>query len=131
MYSLLGLVADSHAILSLPFRILTSLVYSCFFSPFLSSLTVLNTNLEGKVNRSDFVSISGVFTSSGVLTISHNLGTVPYLLSAQIQLENGVWNDMRLDAKFMRISVNSSQLRVDRDSNNAYVGYQVRFLLSK
>lgn len=45
---LLVLVADSHAILSLPFRILTSLVYSCFFSPFLSSLTVLNTDLVYK-----------------------------------------------------------------------------------
>ena len=82
--------------------------------------------------NSKFVLISGIIPSSTVCTIEHNIGHVPHILSAEIQLSSGVWSDMRIyNDKFINIAVDSKQLRVDRNNNTDYANYMVRFLLMK
>lgn len=92
----------------------------------------INSNLNGKINESDFVLLSGMLSSDGVFTADHNIGHVPHILSAEIQLESGIWSDMRIyNNYFINIAVDSMQLRVDRKSNATYANFQVRFLLMK
>ncbi|MEG1353721.1 MAG: hypothetical protein RSC65_01990 [Malacoplasma sp.] len=95
------------------------------------SVKTLNTDLTNKLNRNDIIKFNGILDNTSTLQI-FNLptilsGKIPYLLSAQIQLNKDVWSDMRTLSKFIQINVNDKQLLVAKDSPASYSGFQVRF----
>jgi hypothetical protein len=84
-----------------------------------------------KADKSSYYVVNGDLT--GVVTQVWNLptqngGKPPYLLSAQIQLDAGIWSDLRTLPKIVLIAANSAQLSLVKDAAESYVGYQVRFL---
>jgi hypothetical protein len=68
---------------------------------------------------------------SQTFNLPSTLITPPHLLSAQIQLNAGVWTDIRTLDGFTRIDNNAKQINIIRTTANTYADYQVRFLLKK
>jgi len=98
---------------------------------FTSLFSSLNSNLALKADKSSYYVVNGDLT--GVVTQAWNLptqngGKPPYLLSAQIQLDAGIWSDLRTLPKIVLIAANSAQVALTKDAAESYVGYQVRFL---
>lgn len=97
---------------------------------FLSFSFLLNSNLALKVDKSSYYIVNGDITSN--ITQAWNLpiqnGKPPYLLAAQIQLDVGIWSDLRTLTKVVQIAANSVQVALTKDAAASYVGYQVRFL---
>lgn len=89
----------------------------------------LNTNM---VQKNSFIAVAGLLKDTAASDM-FDLGTVfksaPYLIAAQIQLESGVWTDMRSISDFKMINNNTKQVRVEKTNASVYANYQVRFLL--
>lgn len=91
----------------------------------------LNTNITGKFETSKIFTVQGLLNSNAAavtFNLPKNYSTPPYLISAQIQLNNGVWTDMRTLEGFTHIRNDISQVRIDRTSATYYADYFVRFL---
>ena len=99
----------------------------------ISRSTQLNSDLTGKANNSDFVVVSGYITNSISQTfdLPAGLSSAPYLIAAQIQLETGVWTDVRTISTFTMFNNNQLQIRIEKSSASGYVGYLIRFLFKK
>lgn len=93
-------------------------------------IATTNSNLVLKADKASFYTITGTLTEN--LTQIWNLTTQnskpPYLLAAQIQLDAGVWSDMRTLSRVTQIAANSVQMALTKDAADSLVGYQVRFL---
>ena len=101
--------------------------------PRLGSQTKWYSDLTGKANNSDFVVVSGYITNSISQTfdLPAGLSSAPYLIAAQIQLETGVWTDVRTISTFTMFNNNQLQIRIEKSSASGYVGYLIRFLFKK
>ena len=94
-----------------------------------NQISELNTNM---VQKNSFITVYGLLKNTAA-SDTFDLGTVyksaPYLIAAQIQLESGVWTDMRSISDFKMINNNTKQVRVEKANAFVYANYQVRFLL--